>query len=44
MQHGVEGPGKVVGHSAAGVAVRQRNQAGEEQEEQQQELEGEDGP
>lgn len=38
MQHGVEGPGEVIGKGAAGVTFRHWNQAGQEQEEQQQEL------
>lgn len=33
-QHWVEGPGEVVGRGTAGVALRQGNQTGEEQEEQ----------
>lgn len=43
VQHGVEGPGEVVGQGAARLAVRQRNQAGQQQEEQQQQLQGEGG-
>lgn len=43
MQHGVEGPGEVIGKGAAGVTFRHWNHAGQEQEEQQQELKREGG-
>lgn len=40
MQHRVERAGEVVGHTAAGVALRQGNQTGEEEQQQQEEVEG----
>lgn len=38
VQHGVEGPGEVVGPGAAGLTLGQGNQTGQEQEEEQEEV------
>lgn len=43
-QHGVKGPGKVVGLSAAVVLFGGGQQAGQEQQQQQQQLEGQRRP
>lgn len=42
-QHRVEGPGEVVGQSAAVVFFRKRDQTGQNQQDQEQQVEGEGG-
>lgn len=43
-QHGVEGAGEVVGEGAAVVLLGQRHQAGEDEQHEEEQLEGEGGP
>lgn len=43
-QHGVEGPGEVVGLSAAIVLFRRGQQTGQQQEQEQEQLQGQRGP